>query len=171
MVYFTSDLHFGHRSILDMQNRPFTSVEEMNQALLTNYNAVVHNNDTVYLLGDICHHMDVDTANEIIGRMNGRKILVRGNHDKKYDPQLFDEICDFMTLSLNGQYFALMHYPMVEWPRSYYGSIQLHGHIHSTEEDNEKNRTEGVLRYDVGVDANHFYPVSVNQIIDFLLNK
>ena len=55
MIYFTSDLHLGHKGIITMQNRPFESVEDMNRILLTNYNAVVGKDDTVYILGDICH--------------------------------------------------------------------------------------------------------------------
>ncbi|WP_302954274.1 hypothetical protein [[Clostridium] scindens] len=59
----------------------------------------------------------MDRANELIRKLNGKKILVKGNHDKKYDSELFEEICDFKTVSLNGKYFALMHYPMLPWPK------------------------------------------------------
>ncbi|MCB7320441.1 metallophosphoesterase family protein [Lacrimispora sp. 210928-DFI.3.58] len=168
MVYFTSDLHLGHYGIIEMQNRPFKNVEEMNHILIGNFNAVVQKNDTVYILGDICHHMLVEQANELIGKMKGKKILVKGNHDKMYDMNLFDEICDFKTVSLNGVYFALMHYPMLSWPKKSSGSIQLHGHIHAREEYNLQNKEDGIRRYDVGVDANNYYPVSVKQIIGFL---
>lgn len=150
-----------------MQERPFESVEEMDRMLLQNYNAIVHKDDTVYILGDICHHMKIEDADTLIRKMNGKKYLIRGNHDKKYDPRLFADIQDFMTISANGQYFALMHYPMLSWPKKNSGSIQLHGHIHARMEYNEGNRTEGVRRYDVGVDANQFLPVSVKQIIEF----
>jgi len=167
MIYFTSDLHLGHKGIITMQNRPFESVEDMNRILLTNYNAVVGKDDTVYILGDICHHMSVNQANSVIARMKGKKYLINGNHDKKYDPALFEDIKDFMTASLNGRFFALMHYPMLSWPKKNSGSIQLHGHIHARMDYNEQNRNEGVFRYDVGVDANNFYPVSVKQIIEF----
>lgn len=168
MVYFTSDLHLGHAGIIKMQNRPFRNVEEMNRILLGNYNAVVQKNDTVYILGDICHHMLVEQANEQIGKMKGKKILVKGNHDKGYDETLFEEICDFKTVSLNGMYFALMHYPMLSWPKKNSGSIQLHGHIHAREEYNKQNKEDGIRRFDVGVDANHYYPVSVKQIMDWV---
>ena len=167
MIYFTSDLHLGHRGIITMQNRPFTTVEEMNRTLLANCNAFVSKNDTVYILGDICHHMPAEAANEIISKMNGTKYLVSGNHDKGYDPNLFAEIRDFMTVSLNGVYFALMHYPMLSWPKKNSGSIQLHGHIHARAEYNIQNRDDGIRRYDVGVDANDYYPVSLNTILDF----
>ena len=81
--------------------------------------------------------------------------------------ELFEEICDFKTVSLNGVYFALMHYPMLSWPKKNSGSIQLHGHIHAREEYNLQNKVDGITRYDVGVDANDYYPVSVKQIIEF----
>lgn len=72
MIYFTSDLHLGHRGIISMQNRPFENIQEMNQVLIRNYNAVVHKNDTVYILGDISHHLPMDRANStdfLYGRM------------------------------------------------------------------------------------------------------
>ena len=100
MVYFTADMHFGHRAIINMQSRPFESVEEMNRVLLQNFNSVVHKDDTVYILGDICHHMKIEDADELIRKMNGKKYLIIGNHDKKYDPRLFEDIRDFMKVSL-----------------------------------------------------------------------
>lgn len=167
MIYFTSDLHLGHRGIISMQNRPFENIQEMNQILIQNYNAVVHKNDMVYILGDISHHLPMESANELIGKLNGKKILVKGNHDKKYDSELFEEMCDFKTVSLNGMYFALMHYPMLSWSKKNSGSIQLHGHMHARGEYNLQNKADGIRRYDVGVDANNYYPVSVKQIVEF----
>ena len=167
MIYFTADLHLGHRSIITMQERPFEDVQEMNRVIIANYNAMVGNTDTVYLLGDLCHRIPVEEANELIGKLKGRKILIRGNHDKNYDPELFEEITDFKTISVDGIYIALMHYPMLSWPKSHHGSLQLHGHIHSSREDNEANRQAGVRRYDVGMDANDYCPVSIKQILTF----
>lgn len=171
MVYFTADMHFGHRGIIAMQNRRFESVEEMDRVLLQNYNAVVHKDDTVYILGDICHHMKIEDADALIRKLNGKKYLIKGNHDKNYDPRLFADMQDFMTASVNGQYFAMMHYPMFSWPKKNSGSIQVHGHIHARMDYNERNRAEGTRRFDVGVDANNFFPVSVMQIVDFFERK
>lgn len=167
MIYFTADLHLGHRAIIHMQNRPFEDVDEMNRTIIGNYNAIVGPDDTVYLLGDLCHHMKVEEANELISKLRGRKILIRGNHDKNYDASLFEEITDFKTISANGIYIAMMHYPMLSWPKSHHGSLQLHGHVHGRREDNEENRDAGILRYDVGVEANDYCPVSIRQIISF----
>ena len=167
MIYYTADLHLGHENVIRHCGRPFTDAEEMDAALVRNWNNRIHRNDTVYILGDICHHMEVDAVNEIISKLNGKKYLISGNHDKKYDSALFVEARDFMTVSLNGEYFALMHYPMLSWPKKNSGSYQLHGHIHARMDYNEKNRAEGIRRYDVGVDANNFYPISVKQILEF----
>lgn len=60
-----------------------------------------------------------------------------------------------------------MHYPMLSWPRSHYGSIQLHGHMHGSADDNMRNRQNNILLYDVGVDANNFYPVSIEEILEY----
>lgn len=100
MVYFTADMHFGHRAIIAMQNRPFGSIEEMDSIILQNYNVVVNRDDTVYILGDVCHHMKIDAADELIRKMNGKKYLILGNHDKKYDPRIFEDVRDFMKISV-----------------------------------------------------------------------
>ena len=167
MIYFTSDLHLGHPAIIPMQNRPFQDVDDMNRTIINNFNSMVRNNDTVYILGDISHRLKVEKANDLIAELKGRKILIVGNHDKKYDERLFEGIYDFKTVSLYEKYFALMHYPMLSWPKSFQGSYQLHGHIHARNDYNIQNKMDGIRRYDVGVDANDFHPVSVEQIINF----
>ena len=96
MIWFTSDLHLGHRSVISMQKRPFLDVEEMNRVLIDNYNTAVCQDDTVYILGDLCYRMRVGDANDIISGLNGKKYLIKGNHDKNYDPGLFCDVRDFM---------------------------------------------------------------------------
>ena len=54
--------------------------------------------------GDISHHLPMDRVNELIAKLNEKKILIKRNHDKKYDSELFEEICDFKAVSLNGYY-------------------------------------------------------------------
>ena len=91
--------------------------------------------------------------------------------DKKYDESLFKDIRDFMTISVNGLHISLMHYPMLSWPRSHYGSIMLHGHIHSDTSYNISNREAGIKRYDVGVDANGYFPVSIEEVKEFVSDE
>ena len=171
MIWFTSDLHLGHPAIINMCKRPFDSVQEMNDTLIGNFNACVKQNDTVYILGDIAHRTTVAEANRMIGRLNGKKILCKGNHDKGYENELFEGIYDFFEIAVSGVNVSLMHYPMMEWPKSRRGSLHLHGHIHSKGEYNLQQRESGILRYDVGVDANYFYPVSIEQVKDFFKSK
>ncbi len=168
MIFFTSDLHLGHRAAVTMCERPFADIEEMNRALIENINARVNKNDTLYILGDVAHRCLVEEANKMIAQINGNKILIRGNHDKEYDVSLFEGIYDFLEVHLEGHSISLMHYPMVEWPKSRHGSIHLHGHQHNKPEYNLEQREQGILRYDVGIDANYYYPMSINEIINFM---
>ncbi len=168
MYYFSSDLHLGHRAVLRMNCRPFETIEEMNRAIITNFNARVHRDDTLYLLGDLAFRIPVEEANELISKLKCKKILIRGNHDKNYDESLFEGVYDFLEINYGGHSISLMHYPMAEWPKSFHGSIHLHGHQHNKPEYNVQQRDEGFRRYDVGVDANYFFPVSVKEIFAFM---
>ncbi len=80
MIYFVSDTHFNHKNIIDYCNRPFNSVDEMNNVLIQNWNATVSNNDIIYHLGDFALGRK-DTIMEITSNLNGKKYLIRGNHD------------------------------------------------------------------------------------------
>ncbi len=169
MIYFTSDLHLGHENILRFANRPFDNIEEMNRTLIANYNALVSNEDTVYILGDLAYRIPVTEANEIISRLNGKKHLIVGNHDKNYDRSLFEEVVDYKQLHTHSKYFTLMHYPMLEWAKMRCKSIMLHGHMHNEGMDyNIECRKNGIRRFDVGVDANNFCPVAITTIIEFM---
>ncbi len=163
MIYFTSDLHLGHRFALE--HRPmFSSVDEMNEVLINNINHIVTSNDTLYILGDASYRLESDQASELIRSILCKKILIRGNHDKRYDGDVFEDIFEYLEIKYNKQKFILCHYPFVCWNQMRHGSVNLHGHIHSGPEYNEENHTAGRLQYDVGVDANNYNPVSIDQI-------
>lgn len=168
MVYLSADLHLGHEAIIRLCKRPFSSVPDMNRTIIQNINSRVHKGDVLYLCGDLTHRIPVEEANELISRLNGDKVLIRGNHDKGYDPALFREIFDFTQFSFAGVRFAAMHYPMVEWPGSFRGSVHVHGHQHNGPEYNVEQRNAGIRRYDVGLDANGFFPVSAHEILQFM---
>lgn len=168
MIYFTSDLHLGHRAAIRMCERPFEDIDDMNRTLIDNINARVQKNDTLYILGDLAFRIPVEEANELISKLKCKKILIKGNHDKNYNESFFEGIYDFLEINYGGHSISLMHYPMVEWPRSRRGSIHLHGHQHNKSEYNAHQRDEGFRRYDVGVDANYFFPISVKEILSFM---
>ncbi len=104
MIYFTSDLHFGHANVIRHCNRPFDSVEEMDAALMRNWNATVRNSDEIYILGDFTmRHASV--AHAYLSALNGRKYMVRGNHD-----QFLRKYTAFETdFELIKDYFMLKH--------------------------------------------------------------
>jgi len=81
MTYFTADQHFGHANIIKLCNRPFSDVQEMDEALITNWNRRVTNGDTIYIIGDLFFRNSVP-AEEYLKRLKGRKHLILGNHDK-----------------------------------------------------------------------------------------
>jgi len=173
MIYFTSDLHLGHRAIIPMQNRPFADVDEMNRVLIDNINAIVTPNDKLYILGDIAHHIPFDERNRLIRQIRCRnRYLIIGNHDGRdmngvpgYDPALFIWMKDYHKDSFSGQRIIMMHYPMMSWDKMRAGAIMLHGHIHAGPEYNEANIRDGICRFDVGVDANEYRPVSMDTIV------
>lgn len=179
MIYFTSDLHLGHENAIKFTDRPFHSAEEMNETLIENYNSLVSADDTVYILGDLSFRIPTEQAEQLIARLNGTKVFLQGNHDKEYNPSLFSETGVYKEIFYQKHCLCLMHYPMLEWRNSRHGSIHLHGHIHSVAGKaydisgfsgtsyNQDNRDRGIMRYDVGVDANNYFPVSIEKIFDF----
>ena len=169
MIYFTSDLHLGHKNIIKLLGRKFDHVDQMNEVLIRNINDRVRPNDTLYILGDLSFREKPEVINGLIRKIKCRNlVLIRGNHDVKYDPDLFLDICDFKEIKAEGMRFSLMHYPMVEWPGSRNGAIQLHGHQHNPPAYNQNMKRAGIRRYDVGVEANGYAPVSLEEILDYM---
>lgn len=171
LIYFTSDLHFYHENIIRHTNRPFRSTEEMNMALIHNWNQRVSYQDEVYILGDFTMK-GPELAAEALSQLKGIKHLIRGNHDRfldnaAFDRSLFASVRDYAEIKACNTKFILFHYPIVEWNGFFKGTISLHGHQHNHAGYNEQNRRNSVLRYDVGVDANNMNPVSAEEIIAF----
>lgn len=81
-VFFTSDLHFGHKNVLKFDQRPFFTVSEMDNALIENWNKKVRQGDLVYVLGDMFWNSEVEYVQNILKTLNGQIVLIKGNHDK-----------------------------------------------------------------------------------------
>lgn len=168
-IFITSDLHFYHKNILKYENRPWKTVDEMNQALITNWNVIVDKDDIVYILGDFAF-ASWTKIKGILKQLNGDKILVRGNHDHNWSDKdealkYFCKIVDYEELTYRGYNFVMFHHPIACWNGMERGSIHLYGHIHSS----SHNLPEGFNRkqsYNVSVDTNHYKPVSLDWIID-----
>lgn len=160
-VFFTSDTHFFHKNVIRFCNRPFLDVEEMNRGLVTNWNSVVQPKDEVYHLGDF-GFCGTSAACEILGKLNGRKHFISGNHDQAIKGKALDHfvwVKQLHDMKVCGQRITLCHYPMESWNHSCHGSWHLHGHTHK----NLKS-SANIRRIDVGVDSNNYFPVSFEQV-------
>lgn len=141
--FYIADLHDGHERILDLDHRPFATVEEQRQALIKNWNAAVDTGDTVYVLGDESWHSP--NSQEYISffeQLKGHKVLVRGNHSahKQSFTKVIQQKCgfvniaDYLEVKDEGRQVVLSHYPILAYKNSYYGAYHLYGHVHMTYE-------------------------------------
>lgn len=155
MIYLTSDLHFGHRNIITYCNRPFQSVEEMDEIMITKYNFIIEQEDEVWFLGDLFFHTKKERVRDIIQNLKGRKHLVLGNHDELsksfYESAGFITVVNSTELVFNEETYLLEHIPRYD-PKI----KQFCGHVH------EKWRVNATM-YNVGVDVHNFYPVKLEK--------
>lgn len=172
MTYFTSDLHLGHSNIIRMCNRPFHSVEEMNDTLIDNWNSRVTEHDDIYILGDLFYKAALD-VNNVLKNLKGKKHLIIGNHDYTWMNNCdlsayFASIDDLLVLKDSGSVMVLCHYPMLSWPHMFHGSYCLFGHIHNSRQKDDG--WEYIKEHDhllnAGVDINGFYPVTFEELLE-----
>lgn len=170
MIYFTSDCHLFHKRILDYEEatRPFTSIEAMNEYIITIWNRTVKPEDEVYVLGDFIMG-DIKNVEYILSRLNGHITLVRGNHDtpaklEEYK-RLGVEVKDIVYIPYKGRFFIGCHFPMnneefINMVRKDNSEVVwLYGHIHSNA---PKGYVDGT--YHIGMDTNDLAPISIEQI-------
>lgn len=170
MIYYTADLHFCHKGVILMNNRPFEDVEKMNTAIVDNYNKIVSNNDTVYILGDIGfpkNQTQVDDIIDLVKRLKGKKILIVGNHDHKLLKReefinSFIEIAEYKSIMDGDRRVILFHYPIAEWDGYFRDAVHLHGHIHN----NNCDLIEHKNRFNVGIDVQDFKPVTLTELLN-----
>ena len=87
-VFFIADTHFGDGNILRYENRPFATVEEMDQELVRRWNQKVGEEDTVFHLGDVSAH-SAEEDRQLLGQLHGKKVLVLGNHGYTFSSSSF----------------------------------------------------------------------------------
>ena len=183
-IYFTGDSHFGHwttddRNIIKYCNRPFDSIEEMDEALIVAWNEVVGLNDTVYHLGDFTLG-DEGVAKRYFIRLNGRVYILgnRFHHDKRWlrantiywtKTDSVTILPPIHTMKIDDLFIVLCHFPFAIWPRRHYSAVHLHAHSHSNYQG------EGKI-LDVGVDnVNRIWgayrPVSLDEVREYTEEK
>jgi len=172
-VFFTADLHFGHSKILEFCNRPFDCVDDMNLALINNWNSRVSNDDHVYIVGDLFYGgrdaAGLSAAVAIVEKLKGILHLVAGNHDFPYLKNmeyhyLFADVDHIRYLRHEDKDIFLCHYPLAEWSGFFRGSWHIYGHIH-----NQKNAAfEHMKQFDhalnAGVDICNYMPVTFDEL-------
>lgn len=156
-TFFTSDSHFGHKNIIKHCNRPFASVEAMDEDLITRWNAVVGPEDTVYHLGDFSL-LPANKVSHYLSRLHGTKHLIVGNHDTVHGVHGWASVQDVAQIHLDGHKIFLCHYPMREWPGMWRGAPHLYGHVHG-----HMQPLPGSM--DMGADVWGGYPVTLERIM------
>ena len=173
MTLFTSDLHLGHRNIVNLCKRPFADVDEMDAVLINNWNRKVKKNEVVYLTGDAV--WDKKKVAFYMEQLTGKKILIAGNHDsiwiKREECQkYFEDIVPYLEVHLNGHPITMCHYPMLEWRSSREESKRklgylIHGHIHNRIADEYHQLFLQFNALNAGVDVNSFEPVTFEELV------
>lgn len=169
MIYYTGDLHLGHANVIQLCARPFQTVEEMDEALIANWNRRINAGDSVYILGDLALRTGPLEAH--LRRLNGKKHLIVGNHDRRWlrRPELrghFESVQPLLFLADGSRSCVLCHYPMMAWPHQR-ESYMVFGHIHNdTSAEFWLLIRQSPLMLNAGVDINHFMPVTLDELLE-----
>jgi calcineurin-like phosphoesterase family protein len=174
--FYTADHHFGHLNIISDCSRPFSSVEDMDEAMIARWNAVVGASDIVYHLGDFSLSLkDADRVREIFGRLRGRKRLIIGNHDVdnkgRLHPKLAALAWDAEPVATcevrdGGKRIWLSHYAHRSWPAMHYGSVHFYGHSHGNLPPFGCSRDVGVDLPDVGFTPRTFAELTASMVME-----
>jgi calcineurin-like phosphoesterase family protein len=179
MIHFTSDTHFGHTRIIELCNRPFATVEEMNAVLIDNWNSVVSDGDIVWHMGDAVMGSFAENV-KILGQLNGQIHLVPGNHDRvssAYHHRNAAAFDRFQQMYLDQgvvihdewetmSHFDMCHYPFTDerYPElcpENVGQWLVHGHVHDEWQVNGR-------QINVGVDVWNYTPISFDTVMDII---
>lgn len=183
-IFFTSDLHFNHQSVISkFEHRPFKTVEEMNQELVRRWNNKVEKGDLVYVLGDMFWKGDSGFIQNTLKSLNGQIILIKGNHDRwlhnSGNKKLLAGVKDYDEINVNlkdgtQRRCVLSHYFMPFYNGHFYNAILLHGHSHVSSEADEERKVAAYLNsngypneiYNVGCMYFDYAPATLDEIIE-----
>lgn len=158
-VFLISDTHFFHQRVIELAGRPYGSVEEMNEAMVDNWNRVVTKRDTVWHLGDVCFgHVN---NLQIIKRLNGIKNLIMGNHDQ-YGIRAYVALFNKIEAVKKYDGFLWSHIPIHPY-QFYRFNGNVHGHLHnkvvmSFDETFNDDSVPDILYYNVSVERINYTP-------------
>lgn len=180
MIFFTSDLHLGHKNIIEFCHRPFIDIKDMSIKLIDNWNSIVRKQDIVFLAGDIFWFNDKHAIKRVFNQLNGTIYIIPGNHDKENSYTNLPEHCILLNdivhlwIKYNDEFyfFAISHYPLLTYRgMGRRNTLNLHGHIHSGPNSTASEASITTSNhYDIGVDNNMYRPVSLTKIINLKFN-
>lgn len=168
MIYVISDLHFSHANIIKYCNRPFQDTHEMNKAMTERWNSVVGPQDTCIVVGDFALGANIETQKTILAKLNGTKILVRGNHDKSAQAMYqigFHLVVESMILKdSNGEVLFFTHHPIDIERETILDNIgadyHVHGHVHNKTPIYHAKRS-----INVSCENLNYIPVELNKLV------
>ena len=166
--FFTSDYHLSHTNVIKYDNRPFSSIEEMNEFIIDRQNTLVDDKDNFYFLGDFCfNHRE---AEYWIKQLKGNLFFIKGNHDNKDMIRLYKKYGTFLgeqtKIKIENQDIVLNHYAMRVWNKSHHGAWQLYGHSHGSLPDDPN-----ALSFDVGCMLFDYEPLEFEDVKKIMSNK
>ena len=171
--FYTSDLHFDHHNLYSTGFRSFSCAQECEELIRHNINSKVQKGDVLYILGDLSLDTEYDKLASYIASLNGTKIVIQGNHDS---PKTLQQLKEDKIIANwhawrgcrdSGVPVLMMHFVPLEAHVGPEMRLHLHGHVHGF----LKSILTCPLRYDVGVDANNYSPVSLEDLDADLINK
>lgn len=171
-IWFASDYHFCHANVIKYDNRPYKNVDEMNQALIDNWNHYITEDDIVFYLGDLSFDKNGKQTYELVHKLKGKIHAIIGNHDKEKDLiklNRFETVSDYINLSVldednprKWQEIMMMHFPILSWDKAHHGSYMLHGHCHQSLSNTEFHKTRRIL--DMGCNGWDYCPVHYSDV-------
>lgn len=179
-LFFASDYHFCHANVIKYDERPFSSVDEMNDELVRRWNNKVSDDDIVMYLGDFC--FNPHRAQEFLDKLNGQIHFILGNHDRLKDILRLKGLAsvsdkkDIYVKDDNAQrgyqHMVLFHYAILQWEKSHHGSIHIHGHSHQSMYKNPEMAWYYKRRVlDAGCNGWNYEPFSYNEALDRVKNN
>lgn len=166
-TWFTSDLHFGHKNILKLANRPFGEIEHHDETLINNFNELVDSQDVVYILGDFAWNQSYENYRKLLKSLKGQKYFILGNHDNKQHlircqkDGLLVSVSESKTIQVGSDRIFLNHFPHREWAGFYHNAYHLYGHCHGSIDDYKQST-------DIGVDCWEYGPVEWSEVKKYI---
>ena len=160
-IFLIADTHLGDDIIIKLENRPFKNSKEQTDSIVEKWNSVVNEDDIVYVVGDFLHIGCDSYHMEQAKKLNGKKYLVRGNHDTESDEFYISE-CGFAKVYdhpiIVDDFWILSHEPM--YINKYFPYANIFGHVH----DNPSYATFSSRHYCICVERTDYTPITFDAV-------